>query len=208
MFIELTDHLRCPVEHDEAYLVLLPDTVERRDVQRGTLGCPVCGRVWRIDGGVVDFGDAPPSLPTEARLDGPAIAALVGVSGPGGFVALVGSAALGWEEVAAALPGVAIVAVNADAVASGGPELSVLRAGRLPLKSRALRGVVLGRGYGSDPRWIDEAMRAVLPGRRVVGEGPVPERPELEVLASAGAWWVGAKTRNSARPGGAASENR
>jgi hypothetical protein len=38
MFIELTDHLRCPEEHDEASLVLLPDELAGRSVRTGTLG--------------------------------------------------------------------------------------------------------------------------------------------------------------------------
>ena len=28
MFIELTDHLRCPEDHEEAYLVLLPEILK------------------------------------------------------------------------------------------------------------------------------------------------------------------------------------
>jgi len=44
MYIELTDHLRCPENHEERFLVLLPDRVEDRSVRTGQLGCPVCGR--------------------------------------------------------------------------------------------------------------------------------------------------------------------
>ena len=48
MFIELTDHLRCPADHEEAFLVLLPDQMDGRAVRGGALGCPVCGwiRIW------------------------------------------------------------------------------------------------------------------------------------------------------------------
>src|SRR2546421_743598 len=56
MFIELTDHLRCPADHEEQFLVLLPDRMEGRSVLSGELGCPVCGRVVRVEEGVADFG--------------------------------------------------------------------------------------------------------------------------------------------------------
>ena len=48
MFIELTDHLRCPADHDESFLVLLPLDLAGRDVVQGTLGCPVCQREYAI----------------------------------------------------------------------------------------------------------------------------------------------------------------
>jgi hypothetical protein len=38
LFIELTDYLRCPRDHAEAYLVLLPDEVVDRGVRSGELG--------------------------------------------------------------------------------------------------------------------------------------------------------------------------
>ena len=43
MFIELTDHLRCPEDHDEQFWCLLPDRLDGRSVKEGQLGCPVCG---------------------------------------------------------------------------------------------------------------------------------------------------------------------
>ena len=47
MFIELTDHLRCPADHAESYLVLLPDRMDGRSVREGRLGFrpPLIG-VW------------------------------------------------------------------------------------------------------------------------------------------------------------------
>ena len=52
MFIELTDHLRCPAEHEESYLVLLPERMEDRSVREGRLGCPLCGRTYAVVDGV------------------------------------------------------------------------------------------------------------------------------------------------------------
>jgi uncharacterized protein YbaR (Trm112 family) len=60
MFIELTDHLRCPAEHEESYLVLLPDRMEARSVRSGRLGCPACGRTYAVEEGVLDLGGTSP----------------------------------------------------------------------------------------------------------------------------------------------------
>ncbi len=196
MFIELTDHLRCPVGHEEAYLVLLPDAMAGRDVTAGRLGCPVCHAEYPVRGGVAQLGE-PPGLPqAPPRLDGPGMAALLGLEGPGGFVALVGGAAADWRGVAASLEGVHLVGVNPPEGVGPGPGFSVVLAPRLPFKSRSLRGAALGPGYSADPAWVAAAAAAVLPGLRVVGEGgdEGPE-PSLEPLASAGGAWVARRRR-------------
>ena len=91
MFIELTDHLRCTADHEEQFLVLLAHQMEGRSVLSGDLGCPVCGRVVRVEKGIADFGGGSPST-ADTWLTGEAVAALLGLTGPGGYVALVGSA--------------------------------------------------------------------------------------------------------------------
>jgi hypothetical protein len=128
-------------------------------------------------------------------LDPEALTALVGLSGPGGYLVLVGKPAAGWREVAALNPGVGLVAVNPPPDLSDEPGVSVLRGPSLPLKSRSMRGVVLGSPYGDDPHWVAEAARVVLPGLRVVGEGPVPDPATIDLMASAGGSWVGSPRR-------------
>jgi uncharacterized protein YbaR (Trm112 family) len=195
MFIELTDHLRCPAQHEESYLVLLPDRMEERSVREGRLGCPVCGRSYRVSDGVLDLGGSIAEPPAATLLEAEAVTALVGLSGPGGYLALVGRPASGWRRVAELNPGVALVAVNPPADLADTPGISVLRGASLPLKSRSIRGVVLGSPYGGDPHWVAEGARAVLPGLRVAGEGPVPESGAIELMASAGGVWVGTPRR-------------
>jgi uncharacterized protein YbaR (Trm112 family) len=196
MFIELTDYLRCPAEHDESFLVLLPDRLEGRSVIAGQLGCPVCGRTFALEAGVLDTGDSPVSAEAGGTaLDPEALTALAGLSGPGGYLTLVGPVADLWEEVAELNPGVALVAVNPSAAMSEAPGVSVLRGGRLPLKSGSMRGVVLGRPYGDDPYWVGEATRVVLPGLRVVGEGVEPPGDLVDLMASADGVWVGTRRR-------------
>jgi uncharacterized protein YbaR (Trm112 family) len=198
MFIELTDHLRCPADHDESFLVLLPDRVEGRSVIEGQLGCPVCGRTFELSDGVLDTGDvAEPRPSTPSALDAEALTALVGLSGPGGYLTLVGSVAHLWKDIAALNPGVALVAVNPGPEVTDAPALSVLRSGRIPLKSRSMRGVVLGRPYADDVRWVSEGARVVLPGLRIVGEGADPPAGVIDLMASAGGVWVGTGKRKA-----------
>ena len=195
MFIELTDHLRCPSDHDEQFLVLLPDRIEGRSVRSGQLGCPVCGRVFHLADGVFDAGDAPPVGAEASALTGDALGALVGLHGPGGYLVVAGAPAAMAEDIAELFPGVALVAMNPPADVADGDLVSVLRGGMLPLKARSMRGVVLGAPFGEDPHWVGEAARVVLPGLRVVGEGTDPAAEEIEVLASAGGVWVATPRR-------------
>jgi hypothetical protein len=195
MFIELTDHLRCPNEHDESFLVLLPGTMEGRSVRSGDLGCPVCGRTFQLIDGVFDTRDAPATEVAGSVLDADAITALVGLSGPGGYLTLVGAAGALWSEVAERNSGVALVAVNPPASVADGPGISVVRSSRLPLKTGSMRGVALSRPFADDPHWVREAARVVLPGLRIVGEGKDPPADILELLASAEGVWVVTKVR-------------
>jgi hypothetical protein len=191
MFIELTDHLRCPLEHPEGYLVLLPESVVDRQVKAGHLGCPACG--WNTDftDGVVDFGGAPPTAQSTS-LTADAIEAFLGLSGPGGYVVLAGAATAPAADLADRLPGIHVVLVNpVDFPAP--PPASRLRAARLPLKTGSMRGVVLGGDRSGDPYWVREAARVTLPGLRIVGEGAPPAADDLEVLAEGGGAWVGRK---------------
>lgn len=196
MFIELTDYLRCPADHEESFLVLLPDQIEGRSVIAGQLGCPVCGRTFELVNGILNTGDGPaPSEPTGSSLNADGLMTLTGLHGPGGYLALVGPVAALWKEIGELNPGIALVAVNPNADVADAPGISVLRSGRIPLKSGAMRGVVLGKPYADDLYWIGEAARVVLPGLRVVGEGTDPPADAIDLMASAGGVWVGVKRR-------------
>ena len=195
MFIELTDHLRCPADHAESNLVLLPDEMQERSVRTGRLGCPVCGRTYVLGDGVLDLGGGETALPEITLLTAEALSAFVGLSGPGGYMVLVGRPAAAWREVAERNRGVGLVAVNPPAEVRDEPGISVLRSGVVPLKSRSMRGVVLGSPFGGDADWVCEAARVVLPGLRVAGEGPVPDPSTLELMAAAGGAWVGTPRR-------------
>ncbi len=85
------------------------------------------------------------------------------MNGPGGYFVLVGSPASQWRAVAELLPGVALVAINPPAEVADEPGLSVLRGGRLPLKSRSMRGVVLGKGYAALEGWVGMRLESRCP---------------------------------------------
>ena len=178
MFIELTDHLRCPADHDESYLVLLPDRMEGRSVRDGPPGLPgvrpdLSARLTGVAGSRRRSSDATGDRPL---LDARGARPRSWVSaGPEDIWCWWDVPALAGAQVAELNPGVALVAVNPPTGDRGRAAASACSAaGALPLKSRSMRGVVLGAPYGGDPRWVAEAVRVVLPGLRVVGEGAVP----------------------------------
>jgi hypothetical protein len=199
MFIELTDHLRCPVAHAEQFLVLLPSRMDGRRVLEGELGCPVCGLVVALAEGVVDWGEAPPSV-GRTGLTAEAIAVFLGLTGPGGYVALVGSVAVLASDLAARLPGIRLVLVNPPAGTPDSEAASVLRAPGLPLKTGSMRGTVLGADLGGSSAWVEASLGSVLPGLRVVVEGGKPPEQGVEVLARSAECWVG-KKQGAREPG-------
>jgi len=145
--------------------------------------------------GVFDTADAPAPPAGASRLGAAALVALAGVNGPGGYVVLAGAPATEWRAVAEGMPGVGLVGVNPPAGVADAEQWSVIRSGRLPLKSHSMRGVVLGAPFGGDQPWIREAARVLLPGLRVVGEGSDPPTDLIDLMASADGVWVGTARR-------------
>ncbi|MBI4420649.1 MAG: hypothetical protein HY560_07470 [Gemmatimonadetes bacterium] len=195
MFIELTEFLRCPAEHPDAHCVLVPEQMAGRSVIRGVVGCPACRRQYSISDGVVRFG-LPPALsapPELRRAD--AVAALLGLTGPGGYVVLVGSAVRLGKDLASLLGGIHFVGVNAPAGDGETPALSLLEAeASVPLRSAVARGVVLGAEYLKEP-WTDEAVRVLLRGLRLITFTETAEIEGLDQLAAGKGMWVGEKGR-------------
>jgi uncharacterized protein YbaR (Trm112 family) len=203
VFIEVTDILRCPREHEEAYLVLVPHRMEGRRVLAGVLGCPVCQAEYSITDGVACLGPSGETAPGAGGVarragrtpayDAGALLAFLGLEGKGGFVVLVGGAALLAAALAEAAPGVHVIAVNPPAGIAASDEVSVvLAAAGIPLKSRQVRGVVLGEDRAA-PEDVAEALRVLLPGLRLVVEGEVSLPDTATVLARGGGVVVAGK---------------
>jgi hypothetical protein len=190
MFIELTDHLRCPANHDESFLVLIPDEMRGREVVRGILGCPACSREYRILDRVAHFGPVNQTVspPAPGALNAAALGAFLGLEGPGGYVGLIGEAASFGSELTTIIPGIHLVAVNPASGVTPGESMSVVLSPRMPFKQKSLRGIVLGAPFGE---WSCPAVGAVLPGLRAAGHGPPPQSPGFSMMAEAEGWWVG-----------------
>lgn len=207
MHIELTEMLRCPESHREDVMVLSTGEMVGRMVRFGILGCPVCRKEYVIAKGVVDFtgtemrdaGSVATPLPSPPASaipppDAASLQALLELSGPGGFVVLVGEAARHAAELAALMAGIHFIGINAPLDVQELPVLSLLRTGTvIPLRQSIARGVVVGRDLATSP-WLVEAHRILLRGRRFVAMHEAPELPiGLEKLAGAKGLWVGEK---------------
>src|SRR5213596_4102625 len=175
--------LRCPETHEEAFLVMSTGEMVGRMVRSGILGCPICRREYAIVRGVVNFSGpgtgeglpprqkyavaagAPPRSP-----DAQTLQALLDLSGPGGYVVLVGSAARHAVGLAGLMGGIHFVGINAPADVEELPVLSLLACETvIPLRGAIARGVVVGP-EGTSPPWLGEGLRVLLPGRRLVIE--------------------------------------
>jgi len=167
--------LRCPEPHEEGFLVLSTGEMLGRMVRSGILGCPVCGKEYPIVRGVAHFsgpsvapsGTAPRSpLPVDAET----LQALLDLSGPGGYVVLLGGAARHAVGLAGLMGGIHFVGVSAP---DDMEELSVLSLlaceTMIPLRQTVARAVVVGSDRVG-VEWLVEARRVLLPGRRLVIE--------------------------------------
>ena len=193
--------LRCPENHREEMLVLSTGEVRDRMVRSGLLGCPVCHKEYPIARGIVNFRRIKERVPRDYVPPSPLpsaeaskLQALLELSGPGGYVVLVGSAVRHALQLASLMPGIHFVGVNAPAEMEEQPVLSLLYANeQIPLRSAIARGVVVGADLATSP-WLVEAHRVLLRGRRFVVENEEPELPiGLQKLAAEGGLWVGEK---------------
>jgi uncharacterized protein YbaR (Trm112 family) len=211
MHIELTEMLRCPEAHREEMLVLSTGEVRDRMVRSGLIGCPVCHKEYPISRGIVNFRRSRERVATEDSGSRPRVAAyvppsplpsadatdlqaLLELSGPGGYVVLVGSAVRQAPRLSSLMPGIHFVGINAPLEMEEQQTLSLLYANeRVPLRTAVARGVVVGADLATSP-WLVEAHRVLLRGRRFVVENEEPELPiGLLKLAAEQGLWVGEK---------------
>jgi uncharacterized protein YbaR (Trm112 family) len=203
--IELTEMLRCPEPHEEGFLVMSTGEMRGRMVRSGILGCPHCQREYPIVRGVVRFsggGAQPPvaraapgpSPRPGAPVDAQSLQALLELGGPGGYVVLLGAAARNAVGLAGLMGGIHFVGVGGPAELEELPVLSLLACDTMiPLRRSVARAVVIGADRAAS-RWLGEAERVLLPGRRLVVEDEVATPPVgISRLAAGQGLWVGEK---------------
>jgi len=198
VFIELTEILKCPHDHETSYVICGPVTMDGRDVVRGGLVCPVCKAEFPILDRVAWF--APPgndgrtaSPPRTSPLTAEAAVAFLGLEGPGGYALTVGDAGRLGPELGVALPRIGVVGVNPPDDVVPSATFSVLRSARgFPIRPRSVRAVVIGAGGAANP-WLAAGIDALLPGLRVVVEGDAPLPGGIVELARGAGVVVGEK---------------
>lgn len=201
MYIELAGMLRCPGDHEYMPCIVAPDEMDDRRVARGVVGCPVCEVEHSIQEGIVGFGEDP-LLATGSRSDDltveempsvDAVQALLNLSGPGGYVALVGSGSRLAEELAELTPGVHFIGINPPPELRESENLSLLRSPKMiPLNDGSVRGVLLGGEYVR-ASWMDEAGRILQPNGRLVAVVDELSATGVRQLVVGQGMWVGEK---------------
>ena len=175
----------------------MADHLENRRVIAGKLGCPNCRDRFPVDAGFADLRPPPrkveehiPGLEPPASPSATEVAALLGLVGGSGSVALIGDVAGHATALAELVPGVEVIGVAAGLRAWGeGEGVSRLIAGStLPFSNGSLRGIALFTE--GEPSMAAEFARVVAPGGRIAVWGAVREWEKrlgsegLQVLAS------------------------
>jgi hypothetical protein len=191
--LELVDVLRCPRQHAPSLLIATIDGMGGRSVERGALGCPVCDARYAIVDGAVVFDSRRYIERRAAKAMGSAhpdrverAAALLGLVDPGGLVLLGGAA----SNLAASLHEIAdvfVILYNPPGPAAGWDAVTPIYADHVPLAPGVLRGAVLDDdGVGR----IDEAVRALRSGGRLVAPASAPVPDGVRELARDADVWV------------------
>jgi uncharacterized protein YbaR (Trm112 family) len=192
MFIELVDALRCPVPHEESWLVAASTRMEARHIVEGTLGCPVCAAEYPIHDGVVNFRRAggqpiPTRLPADAEV-AMRLAALLDLSDSQGFGVLLGEWGAHAQQLASIVE-LPLVLIDPPADVVGSPGISVLRCdGDVPLAAGAARAMAIDVAGAAR---VASAVRATRAKGRVLAPVTVALPAEVQELARDEVVWVG-----------------
>lgn len=199
MFVELIDLLRCVRPHEDSWLVAAATRTVDRHIVDGALGCPICTAEYAIRDGVVEFGasTAPPHARPRHADDVVRLAALLGLSTPGGTIALGGA----WQPLAAplaALTSVRVLLVDPPLAEPLRADVSAVRGGdTLPIAASSVRGVALDASTASAER-LASAVSALVPDGRLVAPASVALPDGVVELARDADEWVAKRTAGPA----------
>ena len=207
MFVELIGTLYCPEPHEPTLLLAAVDRIAGRNVELGTLACPVCDRRYPIINGVAVFDAARFAAAQAAAGSGDSsamsgyrngdemrAAALLNLTEPGGLVLATGA----WSGVAEPLQelaGVTVVVLNSGADFMGRGTVSPIYANALPFGRSAFRGVLLDAG--SDGESVAATVRS---GGRLVGPVALAVPSGSRELARDAELWVAERVVDQASP--------
>ena len=198
MFIELVDALRCPVPHEESWLVASSTRMEARHIVDGVLGCPVCHAQYPVRNGVADFRrESALPLPTvpDPFLHGDAttamrLAAFLGLSDALGFAVLLDE----WGAQASALRELVetpLLLVDPPPGREGEPGISVVFSdGVPPLAAGAARATAIGQASADRAA---AAVRITRAGGRLLAPVSLPLPDGVREIARDDTLWVGEK---------------
>lgn len=184
MHILLTDLLSCPRCGPEFGLIVLADEIIERAVVEGRLGCANCREEFPIRQGVADLatdavGSAPPGAAPDPAEAAYRVAALSGLGQGPGRILVEGAPAAVVAKVAELLPNALVIGASPASASPGVDPLDgwlVHDSERLPLQSSSLQAVSIGSGAGSLP--LEEAVRVLSPGGRIILDPATPEEVE------------------------------
>ena len=204
MHVELTEILRCPNAHAESPLVASATRQVERRILQGTLGCPVCGREYPIQDGVVEFrtsvapeGGARSGEYSGASKDEAAVrlAAQLNLTEPGRRVLLCGSYAMLAPQLTVMFDAICLTCgVAPTAERHVATHASVLRVdATLPLAPSSLYGCAIDAAHVMH-LGLDQILRLVRVRGRLVASADSPLLPGLQVLARDDLEWVAERT--------------
>jgi uncharacterized protein YbaR (Trm112 family) len=165
MYIELIDLLRCPVEHEETWLVASFDRMEGRFIFAGKLGCPVCSATYEIIDGIPRFSSAqmPGNDPECSDEDVIRTAALLNLTRPDSLAVLCGSEAISANRVSE-MTQARIVALNPGSHVEETERVAVVTCERrIPLASASVDAIALGDAASL----VHDASRILRSGGRI-----------------------------------------
>lgn len=189
MFLPLVDILRCPVVHEETWLVASIDRADDRDIITGALGCPQCLAEYPIRDGIVDFGGdfRLPAYRAPDESDAMRVAAALDLTDARMTAVLQGS----WASQAPLIRGFSpaqLLLVNAPEGIASGDGLSLVRGFRAPLASASVNAAAFDES--ATPEMISSLITALKPSGRLLGPASVPLPDGVTELVRDDEVWV------------------
>jgi len=190
VFIPLVDILRCPVVHEETWLVASIDRAEDRDLIEGTLGCPGCLAEYPVHDGLVLFHDdvSRPSYQAPSEAHAVRLAAALDLTDSRMTAVLHGVLGALAPLIVGMSPAQLLLLNAADDIVSG-DGISLVRARTAPLAHASVHAAAFDDT--ASPELIASLVASLRPNGRLVGPTSIAVPSEVTELARDDEIWVG-----------------